>query len=114
MTEAERQQFTDEVVGIVLPAGGADLLLPGSAVVEIVGYRSVSAVEKAPDRLLGNLDWRERSVPAVSVAAASGQSVQTEPGRRSCLVVCYTPSGNQALPYLALLARAAFAFARKP
>jgi chemosensory pili system protein ChpC len=92
------------LAGVVLPSGAADLLLPNAAVAEVVAYRSPVAIEGAPAWLLGHLDWRERLVPVVSVAAADDGVEAAAPGRRARLAVCYTPSGNAALPYLAILA----------
>jgi chemosensory pili system protein ChpC len=94
----------ESVAGIVLPAGTADLLLPNAAVAEVVAYRSPAGIEGAPPWLLGHLDWRDRPVPVVSIAAADGGTESAAPGRRARLAVCYTPSGNAALPYVAFLA----------
>jgi chemosensory pili system protein ChpC len=102
----------DSVAGLVVPSGAANLLLPNAAVAEIVAYRPPAAVEGAPAWLLGTLDWRDRLVPAVSIAAAGANPAEVKPGHRARLVVCFTPSGNQALPYMALLATAAPRLAR--
>jgi chemosensory pili system protein ChpC len=88
---------------IVLPCGAADLLLPNAAVAEVLSFRFPTPIEDPPAWLLGNLEWRERLVPVVSVAAA-GQAKEIALDRRARLAVCFTPSGNPSLPYLAFLA----------
>ena len=103
MTNSSPQPDLEAVAGVVLRTGAADLLLPNAAVVEIISFRPPAEIEGSPPWLLGNLDWRERPVPVVSVAAAGGAQEDVVPGRRARLVVCYTPSGNTALPYLAFL-----------
>jgi chemosensory pili system protein ChpC len=104
--KGEKDIETNVVVGVTLPAGSADLLLPNAAVAEILTYHPPTPVPGGPDWLIGNLVWQQRPVPVVSVAAAraAAEGEKTAPGRRTCLVVCYVPSGNRALPYVALLA----------
>jgi chemosensory pili system protein ChpC len=91
------------LAGVVLPAGPADLLLPNAAVAEIVAYRPPVEIAGVPPWLLGQLEWRERLVPVVSIAAAEEGGEGAAPGRRARLAVCFMPSGNTALPYVAIL-----------
>jgi chemosensory pili system protein ChpC len=95
---------TDTVIGMALPNGRADVLLPRSAVAEIVAYRPPTPLPNAPDWLIGNLIWQQRPVPVVSIGAVQAEESQTAPQRRTCLVVCYVPSANRALPFVAILA----------
>jgi chemosensory pili system protein ChpC len=98
---------TNVVVGVALPVGEADLLLPNAAVAEILTYHPPTPVPGGPDWFVGNLVWQQRPVPVVSIAAAQAEAAEEEEiasGRRTCLVVCYVPSGNRALPYVAILA----------
>jgi len=98
---------SDTLGGIVLPAGDVNLLLPNSAVAEIITYRRPDPVKSTFAWLLGIIDWRDNLVPVISLAADQGGKAREELGRRACFVVCYLPSGNPELPYVAVLASAA-------
>lgn len=89
--------------GVVLPVGPSDVLLPNAAVAEVLAYREPAALADAPPWLLGTLEWREREIPVVSLAAAGDPPQSAEPGRRARLAVCFTPDGNPELPYMGLL-----------
>ena len=94
----------EDVRGVVLLTGASDLLLPNSAVAEVVGYKPPAPYSSAPDWLLGAVTWRGFAVPLISLAMASAKPVEVASGQRARLVVCYTVSGNRALPYVAILA----------
>ena len=93
-----------EVRGVVIPTGAADLLLPNAAVAEVIGYQDPMRVPHAPDWLLGMVAWRGCKVPLVSLRQADIESVDGAHGQRTRLVICYTPSGNAALPYVGIRA----------
>jgi chemosensory pili system protein ChpC len=93
----------EELRGILLPLGPADLLLPNAAVAEVLGYRDPESVAGGPSWLLGRVAWRERSVPLVSLPAAGEPPQPVARGPRARLAVIYTPNGNAAMPYLGLL-----------
>ena len=92
-----------ELRGVVLPAGPVDLLLPNAAVAEVLSYRDPSPVVDAPPWLLGVVAWRERAVPLVSLPAAAIPPQPVERGPRARLVVCFTPDGHPAMPYVGLV-----------
>ena len=94
----------EDVRGVVLPTGAWDLLLPNAAVAEVVSYQHPTSYASSPGWLLGAITWRGCSVPLISLAMASAEPVEVARGQRARLVVCYTPSGNSALPYVAFLA----------
>lgn len=93
-----------ELRGIVLPTGAADALLPNAAVAEIMGYHLPRPYPSAPGWLLGAVSWRGREIPLVSLAAADAETATDGRAKRGRLVICFTPSGNSALPYVGLLA----------
>lgn len=95
----------EEVRGVVLPTGAADLLMPNAAVVEVIAYCDPEPYPSAPGWLLGAVYWRGRDVPLLSLAAAgTGAGAAAPRLPRARLVICYTPSGNSALPYVGILA----------
>jgi chemosensory pili system protein ChpC len=79
-----------------------DLLLPYSLVQEIIAWHPPTALDSAPDWLLGSLDWRGRPLPVVSpdrlVGTASGQL-----GRRAHVTVCSLMNPQSALPCVGLV-----------
>lgn len=94
----------EEVSGVVIPTGAADLLLPNAAVAEVTGYQDPTLLPSAPDWLLGMVTWRGCNVPLVSLRRADVAPEQGAHGQRAYLIICYTPSGNAALPYVGIRA----------
>lgn len=92
-----------ELRGVVLTTGAADLLLPFVAMAEVVGYQDPTPYASAPPWLLGAVTWRGCAVPLLSLAMADAEPVDVDRGQRARLVICYTPSGNRALPYVGIL-----------
>ncbi|RNE90007.1 chemotaxis protein CheW [Marichromatium sp. AB32] len=100
-----RQEGADhgEVRVMLLPTQGRDLLVPASAVAEIVSADAVQPLPDTPEWLLGELQWRGRRVPAVAFAPPpEGQGRGRAHAR---VVVCFMPAGNPALPFVALYSR---------
>lgn len=96
--------YPGEVRGVAVPSGRADLLLPNAAVAEVITYQEPAPYPGAPPWLLGSVAWHERRVPVVSLAAADGVPAPETRGARARVVVCFTPNGNQRLPYVGILA----------
>jgi len=83
---------------LVLPAPTADLLLPAGAVAEILRSETLGLPESgSPEWVIGTLQWRGQSV-----AVARLVPVDKRGHRSSVVVVCFSPGGNRALPYLAI------------
>ena len=78
------------------------ILLPNTAVAEVIGYTLPEPVENAPDWLLGNIIWREEKIPLLSFELLSGLGKQ-EQAASSRIAVLNTLNGNSELPYIALL-----------
>jgi len=78
------------------------ILLPNTAVAEVIDHVSPEPVENAPDWLLGTISWRDVSVPLLSFEMISGlgNQQQNTSGR---IAVLNTLNGNPDLPYIALL-----------
>jgi chemosensory pili system protein ChpC len=83
---------------LILPAPGADLLLPAGAVAEIVRGQDLGPPpEGVPDWIVGALAWRGHTLSVARLAQASASG-----GRPDTVVVCFAPGRNPALPYLAI------------
>jgi len=103
---AQEQTYPD-IRSLLIPLGGASLLLPSSAVAEVVVYVEPECVDGGPDWLLGNIQWRDQNVPVVSFPNLLGtQDTDTSPGRRAHIAVCNTINGSRDLPFVAVVCTA--------
>lgn len=92
----------DLVYALLIPLEGYTLLLPNTAVAEVLNYSPPDAALAAPEWLLGMLLWRERRIPMISFEAACGMRPAAATGQ-SRIVVLNTLNGNAELPYIAVL-----------
>lgn len=83
---------------LLIPLQEVKILLPNTAVAEVIAYASPEAVENAPNWLLGNIVWREEKVPLLSFELLVGKQEQAI----SRIAVLNTLNGNPDLPYMAL------------
>lgn len=90
------------VKGLLLPMKTSNVIVPNTAIAEIVSVEHVLPVNDAPPWMLGYLSWRRRSVPLISFDAVQ----QGEPDfltSRSKIAVLYSISEDSTFPYMALL-----------
>ncbi|MDJ0832015.1 MAG: chemotaxis protein CheW [Gammaproteobacteria bacterium] len=85
-----------------LPLHNQQLLLPNSAVAEIIGYTSPEAAHQGSGWYDGKISWRGVLVPVVSVEKMCGMET-AESGHRTRIAIIYNPNGDQSLPYLGLI-----------
>lgn len=92
----------------LIPITGDNLLLPNTAVAEVIYYQEPQSLA-GPKWLLGMLTWRERSVPLVSFEMAcaakaeeSDQALAT-PNARAKVAVLNTLNGNPELNFIAVV-----------
>jgi chemosensory pili system protein ChpC len=85
-----------------LPLMGMYLLLPNSAVAEIIGYIEPEVGSEGSDWYHGNILWRGVMVPVISVEKMC-QSVSIDPGPRSRIAVLYNFNRDQSLPYFGIM-----------
>lgn len=87
-----------------LPMAAFHMLVPNSAVAEIIGYVEPDAGDDdlKTDWYYGYIAWRGVSVPVVSVEAMC-QQISSKPGARSRIAIVYHPDGDNALPYVGLV-----------
>ncbi len=86
---------------LLIPLQEIKILLPNTAVAEVVSYVLPEPAENAPDWLLGTIVWRDEKVPLISFELACGIANQENSARR--IAVLNTLNGNSRLPYIALL-----------
>lgn len=86
----------------LLPLKGEQLLLPSTAIAEIVRLSPLEPVEGAPPWLLGHLAWRDRPIPVVSFEAACDEDVPVD-ARQSKIVVLNALGGHAQLHFFGLV-----------
>ncbi len=86
----------------LIPLRGGRLILPNTAIAEIVPYIEPEPLEHAPSFLLGRVNWRGHDIPLISFEAACGEAVPAL-NPRARLAVLNTLNGNAALPFFAVL-----------
>ena len=89
-----------EMRGVLLPVGSRFLLLPNSAMAEVIGYREPKADATAPGWWLGWIEWRGLRVPVVSFEQAMGRQEVERGSQRAHIAILNTLNGNAALPYI--------------
>lgn len=90
------------IKSLLLPMKTSNIIVPNTAIAEIVSVEHVLPVNDAPTWMLGYLSWRRRSVPLISFDAVQ----QGEPdflSPRSKIAVLYSISEDATFPYMALL-----------
>jgi chemosensory pili system protein ChpC len=88
---------------MMIPANGETLLLPTSAMVEVVDYSEPEPVESTPPWLLGQFEWEGRQVPVFSFGALiNGGEVEEAPAHARIMILKSLNEGGR-VPYLGLL-----------
>lgn len=101
MTQAVVDQSAAQLTGLLLTLSDRLLLLPNTAVAELVAYRHVQPAENSPNWLLGQISWRDLNLPLLSFEAASSDaSVVTE---RARVVIVNAIGGRPKFRYFGLL-----------
>ena len=87
-----------------IPLAGMRLLLPTTAIAEIVDWQTPAPVADAPDWLLGMMAWRGLQIPLLSFEAANGEA-PGEVQRRGRVAVLNGIGGDPDLPFYAVQAQ---------
>lgn len=99
---AAAQALPREIRGVMLPVTGGRVLVPSTAMAEVITYAHPTAVDGAPAWLLGRSSWRGWSVPIVSFPVLGG-TVAVEPTENTRVAVVKALGGNPRLPYFGIL-----------
>ncbi len=101
MTQAVVDQTGTQLTGLLLTLSDRLLVLPNTAIAELVAYRQVQAAENSPNWLLGQIRWRDLNLPLLSFEAASNDAaVMTE---RARVVIVNAIGGRPKFRFFALL-----------
>ena len=96
------QKKIQEVASLLIPLQGQSILLPNVTVAEIIPSSPVQPIENSPLWYLGNFQWRELTVPLLSLEALNGEAVPSIHARARFAVLNTTGLHND-LPFIAIL-----------
>ena len=86
---------------MLLPLNSLNLLVPNSAVAEIIGYSAPREVTGASDWVEGVVLWRGVYVPVISVEKLC-ELGNAEVRPRARIAIIYNPEKDPQLPYLGI------------
>ncbi len=86
---------------MLLPMSSINLLIPNSAVAEIIGYSEPRRLDDSSDWFLGIVPWRGVYVPVISVESMCDVDT-VHVGPRSRIGIIYNPEEDEQLPYIGL------------
>lgn len=95
---------TSAVRCMLLPLSNLNLLVPNSAVAEIIGYSTPRELGGSSDWFQGVVLWRGVYIPVVSVERLCGQDT-AEVRPRARIAIIYNPQKDPELPYLGIHVR---------
>lgn len=87
---------------LTIPLYDETVMLPNSAIAEVVSYIVPEVVDNAPEWFLGYVNWRDYRVPLISFEAISGKDVKPAK-KKSQIAVLNTLNGNTQVPYIGIL-----------
>ena len=88
----------------LIPLHNMRVVLPNTAIAEVISYRKPDAVENMPPWLTGMIAWRGLQIPLISLeTAALDQAPET--GRRSRIIVLNTLTGSEQLPFYGIISQ---------
>ncbi|AWM60143.1 chemotaxis protein CheW [Pseudomonas songnenensis] len=102
MSQMVVSQDAESLTGLLMPLADRMLLMPNVAVAELIPYRAPQAVQGMPAWFLGQVQWRDLSLPLLSFEAAS--SGQAQPVSNTARVaVLNAVGGRNHVKFIALL-----------
>lgn len=91
----------NSLTALLVPLADRSLLLPNVAVAELVAYRTPQVSAGMPAWFLGQIGWRDLSLPLLSFEAASDGQVQVGSGAR--VAILNALGGRAKVKFIALL-----------
>jgi len=86
---------------MLLPLTTLNLLVPNSAVAEIIGYSTPRRLSDSSDWFSGVVLWRGVFIPVVVVEQMCGMNT-AQTGPRARIAIIYNPEKDPELPYLGI------------
>ena len=86
---------------MLLPLTSLNLLIPNSAVAEIIGYSTPRRLSDTSEWFAGVVQWRGVYVPVVEVEQLCDLGA-AQVGPRARIAIIYNPQKDQGIPYLGI------------
>ncbi|MCF7201008.1 chemotaxis protein CheW [Pseudomonas oligotrophica] len=86
---------------LLVPLADRHLLIPNVLVAELIAYRTPQTAPGLPSWLLGQVQWRDLTLPLLCFEAATGGEPRIGPGAR--VVVLNALGGREHVQFIALL-----------
>ncbi len=102
MSQTVISQDAESLTGLLMPLADRMLLVPNVAVAELIPYRAPQAVHGMPAWFLGQVQWRDLSLPLLSFEAASSGEPQPV-GSAARVAVLNAVGGRDHVKFIALL-----------
>jgi chemosensory pili system protein ChpC len=88
----------------LIPLQDLRLVLPNTAIAEVISYHKPAVVEDAPEWLSGYISWRGLRIPLINFeTAAINQGPDVH--RRNRVIVLNALSGSDSLPFYGILSQ---------
>lgn len=72
----------NQVASLIIPIQGRNLLIPNSCLAEIVPYTTTQTHEGAPEWVVGDVLWRDLTLPCISYEKLIGELDEIPQGKR--------------------------------
>ncbi|MDJ0738918.1 MAG: chemotaxis protein CheW [Gammaproteobacteria bacterium] len=89
---------------MLIPMRSGRLLLPSTAVAEVIGYRTPDHRDDQPGWLQGTVSWHQRDIPVLDFERLIGRA-ELSAGIRQRIAVCYAIGGRATWPLIGLVAQ---------
>lgn len=89
---------------LLMPFHGFNVLIPNTAVAEVIAYEKPQGIEQGPVWLKGLVTWRGKSVPVVSLEKMVGANEGT-PAAQARLIIFNSLGEATLLPFIAMVAQ---------
>lgn len=100
-------ESAEQVKCVLLTVNEDRLLLPNTALAEIVQIRNIINVANKPNWMLGYLDWRGNSVPLVAFETIGGIRMPSLASGQVKAAVFYAIGEDKKFPFLSILVQGA-------
>lgn len=98
----KKQDLPEQVAGLLLQMNEVVLLLPNVAIAEIVGVSSIEKIPEKPEWYLGDIKWRELSIPLVSYEGINERGI-ADINSTSRIVIMNGIQGHSELSFYGLV-----------
>ena len=88
----------------LIPLHNMRMVLPNTAIAEVISYHKPQPLENMPSWLTGMISWRGLQIPLVSLETAALEQAP-ETGRRSRVIVMNTLTGSNQLPFYGIISQ---------